>query len=250
MLSTRVAPAGYWWRGRPNFGDLLTPLLLAHFADLQVVWAPVAEASFVCVGSVLEHLPQGWSGTILGSGKLKAESQIDLSRARVLALRGPLTAQCVKGVRRGFVLGDAGLLADELVPVVEKKHALGLVPHWSDTTLEHRPEFQRYAPVVIRPSEDPLEVIRKIGECRKIISSSLHGIIVADAFGIPRRIEMTERFAKEGGDFKFRDHCAAVGVPFQVGVTQEPSRYKVQDRQHELFDVLEEFGRQVAGLAR
>jgi len=250
MLSSRVAPLGYWWRGRPNFGDLLTPLLLSHFADLEVAWAPVSEASFVCVGSVLEHLPPGWSGTIIGSGKLKEGSSIDLSRAQVLALRGPLTAQCVKGVKKEFVLGDAGLLADELVPRQEKKHALGLVPHWSDTTLELRPEFARYNPVIIRPTEDPLEVIRKIGECRKIVSSSLHGIIVADAFGIPRRIEMTERFAKEGGDFKFRDHCAAVGVPFQVGVTQEAHRYKVQDRQHELFDVFEEYGRKLAGLSK
>jgi hypothetical protein len=61
---------------------------------------------------------------------------------------------------------------------------------------------------------------------------------------------MTERFAKEGGDFKFRDHCAAIGIPFKVGVTQEPSRYKIQDRQHELFDVFEEFARKWAGLSR
>lgn len=248
MLSSRVAPTGYWWRGRPNFGDLLTPLLMSHFADLEVTWAPVAEAGFVCVGSVLEHLPPGWTGTVIGSGRLKPDSQIDLSRARVMALRGPLTAKGAKA-RGSFAIGDAGLLADELV-TVEKKHELGIVPHWSDTTLEHRPEFKRYNPVIIRPSEDPLEVIRKIGECRKIISSSLHGIIVADAFGIPRRIEMTERFAKEGGDFKFRDHCAAISIPFKVGVTQEPSRYKVQDRQHELFDVFEEFGRKLAGLSR
>lgn len=249
MLSSQVAPTGYWWRGRPNFGDLLTPLLMQHFADQNVTWAPVKEASLVCVGSVLEHLPPGWSGTVIGSGKLKPETQIDLTRARVLALRGPLTAMGVK-TRGGFVLGDAGLLADELVTGVEKKHELGLVPHWSDKNLENRPEFKRYNPVVIYPSGDPLEVIRKIGECRKIVASSLHGIIVADAFGIPRRVEMTERFAQEGGDFKFRDHCAAIGIPFKIGVTQEPSLYKIQDRQHELFDVFEEFARKLAGLSK
>jgi pyruvyltransferase len=246
MLASRIAPTGYWWRGRPNFGDLLTPLLLSHFSDLQVVWAPIEEASFVCVGSVLDQLPRGWTGTVIGSGKLRPESKIDLSAAKVLALRGPLTAKGVRGVRGDFVIGDVGLLADELV-TVEKKHALGIVPHWSDTQLEHRPEFKRFDPVIIRPSEDPLEVVRKIGECRKIVASSLHGIIVADAFGIPRRIEMTERFAKEGGDFKFRDHCAAVGLPFLVGVTQEPPRSKVQDRQHELYDVLTSFGREFMG---
>lgn len=243
MLADRIAPTGFWWRGRPNFGDLLTPLLLARFSDLKPVWAPVNEASFVCVGSILDLLPPGWTGTVIGSGKLRPESQVDLSSARVLALRGPLTAESVTGVRGDYVLGDVGLLADELVSV-EKKHNLGLVPHWSDQKLEHRPEFQRYKPIVIRPSEDPLEAVRKIGQCRKIVASSLHGIIVADAFGIPRRIEMTERFAKEGGDFKFRDHCAAVGIPFKVGVTQEVPRSRVQDRQCELYDVLTDFGRE------
>ena len=247
MSSSRVAPTGYWWRGKPNFGDLLTPLLLSHFSDLEVIWAPAKDASLLCVGSVLDQIQPEWNGTVLGSGKLKSYSEVDLSNARVLGLRGPMTAHRVKGVRGDFAIGDPGLLANELVPIVEKKHRLGLVPHWSDTTLEKRPEFLRYDPIIIRPSEPPLEVIRKIGECQKIVASSLHGIILADAFGIPRRIEMTERFAKEGGDFKFRDHCSAISMRFEIGLTQEASRYRVQDRQHEVFDAFEEYGKMVRG---
>lgn len=244
MPHTSANPTGFWWVGHPNFGDLLTPLLLQHFADLSVSWAPVGKANLVCVGSVLDLLPQRWDGVVIGSGKLREASSVDLSHATVLALRGPLTA---KGVKGSFALGDPGLLADELVTVT-KEHELGLVPHWSDKRLEHRPEFKKFKPLIIRPSNNPLEVLRQIGSCRKIVSSSLHGIIIADAFGIPRRTEMAEIFPREGGDFKFRDYAASIGVPFQVGVTQEAPRSKIQDRQHELYDVLVEVGRLFMGV--
>lgn len=227
----------FYWRGRPNFGDLLGPLLLAHFADLTTTWAPVAEAQVVSVGSLLHQLPTNWRGVVAGSGKLRETTDLRLMEATILGVRGPLTAVRLAHGRRDVALGDPAILANELVSPL-KEHRLGLVPHWSDTDLEHRPEFAPFSPLVIRPDGDPLAVLAAIGSCRKIVSSSLHGIIVADAFGIPRRVEMTPRFAQEGGDFKFRDHNAGVGVRHEIGVTQEAPRYLVQDRQHEVFDML------------
>ena len=242
----------FYWRGKKNFGDALGPLLLRHFSDLETEWSPLKDAAYITVGSILDNLPVGWSGAVVGSGKLHEASTPDLTQATVFGLRGPLTARTVQlaGKRRDFCLGDPGLLADELVPIQDKEYTLGLVPHWSDEGLEKRPEFQKFNPLIIRPSEDPLEVIAKIGKCRKIVASSLHGLIVADAFGIPRRTEMTPRFAKEGGDFKFRDHCAAIGMEFKVGVTQEAPRARVQDRKHEVYDMLREVGRIVMGLGQ
>jgi pyruvyltransferase len=241
-----VIPGAFFWQGRPNFGDLLTPLLLAHFANTEVMWAPAADADLVCVGSILEALPPGWDGIVAGAGKLKESSNINLTMATVLGVRGPLTAGSVKGIGKDYVLGDPGLLANELAHV-DKEHDLGLVPHWSDGELETRPEFLKYNPRIIRPSTDPIEVIQEIGRCRKIVASSLHGIIVADAFGIPRRVEMAKIFEREGGSWKFRDHDGAVGVKFQVGVTQEAPRYIVDDRQSELFDMLKSVGRRLLG---
>jgi pyruvyltransferase len=235
---------GYWWRGRPNFGDLLTPLLAERFTDVRLVWTPAACARVVISGSILEHLPTGWTGIVAGAGKLHEASTPDLSQATVLGLRGPLTA---RGIPGEYALGDPGLIADELVTGVEKVHNLGLVPHWSDAALEHRPEFKRYNPLIIRTGTDPLTVIRQIGSCRKIVASSLHGLILADAFGIPRRTELLPRLAHEGGDFKYRDHAAAVGLPFVLGLTQEAPRHIVQERQHALWDMLSKAGRRLMG---
>jgi pyruvyltransferase len=235
---------GYWWRGRPNFGDLLTPLLFERFTDVRLTWAPAADAVVVSSGSILEHLPPGWAGVVAGSGKMYEDSVPDLARATVLGLRGPLTAL---GVLGEYTLGDPGLIADELVYGVEKTHNLGLVPHWSDTGLERRPEFKRYDPLIIRVTDDPLDVIRQIGSCRKIVASSLHGLILADAFGIPRRTETTPQLASEGGNLKYRDHAATVGLPFVLGLTQEAPRHIVQERQHELYDMMASAGRLLMG---
>jgi pyruvyltransferase len=198
------------------------------------------SADLISVGSLLHLLPQDWSGIVAGSGTLFENTPRRFNNAQVLGVRGPLTA---RGMRNAgtLAIGDPGLLANELV-VAHKEHDLGLVPHWSDTDLEHRPEFKKYKPLIIRPDGDPKWVLRQIGSCRKIVSSSLHGIIVADAFGIPRRTETTPRFLKEGGDWKFRDHNAAVGVPFELGKTQEAPRWMVQDRKHEIYDMLRAVG--------
>jgi pyruvyltransferase len=153
-----------------------------------------------------------------------------------------LTARGIKG---NFALGDPGLLADELVIVNEKKYNLGLVPHWSDYQLEKDPRFLKYDPVIIRFNSDPLEVIRAIGACKKIVSSSLHGLILADAFNIPRRFEATASWGKEGGTFKVRDHNASLFLPFEIGLTQQANSNRVNDCKASLWDAMAEFGTMV-----
>ena len=107
----------YYWKVKPNFGDALTTLLLKKFTRLNTEWAAPEDAQLVMVGSVLDQLPKGWSGVVAGAGKLHEKTQLDLSKAKILAVRGPLTARGLKG---DFVLADPGLLADELVPEQDK----------------------------------------------------------------------------------------------------------------------------------
>lgn len=229
----------FWWNLVTNWGDRLSPLLLQRFAHVDAVWAPANEAEVVCVGSILGNLVKPtFTGIILGSGKLFEEGIVP-PLAHILALRGPLTARGIDGT---FALGDPGLLADELVTVNEKIHNLGIVPHWSDHRLEKDPRFLKYDPVIIRSGGDPLTVIRTIGACKKVISSSLHGLILADAFNVPRRFEATASWSREGGDFKVRDHNAALDLPFEIGVTQQANSNRVNDAKASLWDAFRLFG--------
>lgn len=229
----------YWWTGVPNFGDALAPLLLEHFTGILTEWSPILSAHIVSIGSVLEHLPPKWDGFVLGSGKLKESSHIDLSRATVLSLRGPLSSRSLYG---NFTYGDPGLLANELVGLQTKKWDLGILPHWRDAELVPRFVNLIRPPStvkVINPRDNPLDVVRQIGSCRRIVTSSLHGMVVADSFNIPRRVEVSPMLNKEGGDFKFRDYSASISAPFVPGKMMSPSIRLIEDVKYTVFDAYE-----------
>lgn len=234
----------YYWTGKKNFGDLLAPLLIKRFCHLDSELSTAAESELVMVGSILEHLDTYWHGVIAGCGFLKEDSYNLGGGAQVLAVRGPLTLKRTGTTRKNVVLADPGLLADELVGDQDKIYDLGLVPHWTDKNLEQNPIFKKYNPKIIRVDDDPLEVIKQIGQCKKIVSSSLHGIILADAFGIPRRIEIPPRSLshphQEGGLFKWEDYSASINMKLEIGLTQEADRNIITQKQNELFDVFEE----------
>lgn len=245
-LFSRPAIKAYWWAEVRNFGDALAPLLLQRFADLKVEWSPISHAKVASVGSILEHIPPLWDGYILGSGMLRENSPLHLHgmksgiTAKILALRGPLTARVIPG---NYALGDPGILADELVGPQERKWDLGILPHFTDTELE--PKFRALIPkehsvCVIKPGNDPLTVLREIGSCRRLVTSSLHGMIVADAFGIPRRVEYTNKMDRDGGDFKFRDYSASIKTPFEPGKITEPRRAYVEDVKFAVYDAYRE----------
>lgn len=226
----------YHWIGRPNFGDAISPYLISRFCpNLSPSWSPVADADVVTVGSVLEHIPSQWPGYVLGAGRLYPDRRLLIDKTTtVLGLRGPLTAAAWD---EDVAIGDPGLLADELVGSQSRIYDLGIVPHWSDTELAKNPHyFGKWSTTVIDPTWHPLTVVRMIGQCKKIVASSLHGIIVADAFGIPRKFEYTPRFDKEGGIFKFQDYSASIGAEFEVGKLIRANAHRVDDRKSELYD--------------
>jgi len=237
----------YWWKEVPNFGDAIAPFLLEQFAGIKVEWGTISHSSIASIGSVLEHVPPLWDGYILGSGKLFENSRLhSFKKATILAVRGPLSARHVG--RGDYALGDPGLLANELVGPQEKQWDLGIVPHWQDGDLVEK--FQKLMPAkystkVIDPKGDPLEVIRQIGASRRIVTSSLHGMIVADAFSIARRVEICSKMKQEGGDFKFRDYSASIQTPFETGKMFAPRRGNVENAQHAIYDAYKELGAQL-----
>lgn len=193
----------YWWNGVGNLGDLLTLTLFTAMGQ-DVEWAAPEEAEWVGVGSVLQHAPS-WAGkTVWGSGIGNPKEFVpDLSEANVLALRGMLTRDFVGS--KVETLGDPGLLvSDYFTPKPQDYTAV--VPHYLDwrRTRELYPEHH-----FVDVRGNPLAAIDVIAGADLIISSSLHGIVLADAFGIPRKWDPAEY--TQGGGFKFRDYFSVVG---------------------------------------
>jgi hypothetical protein len=203
-----VIPA-FWWDGHPNFGDALTPWLLRPLGVLPVLTTP-REARMVGVGSILEHLPETFDGVVWGTGLIRDEARA-LPKATFLAVRGALTREHV-GAPADVVLGDPGLLASEVLRRREVRYELGFVPHndhfRSPEVMDLRGrEDPRIHFIDVRTSPD--EVVREISRCRHVLSTSLHGLVVADSFGIPAA---WARLAPDliGATYKFHDHETAV----------------------------------------
>jgi hypothetical protein len=131
-------------------------------------------------------------------------------------VRGPITRHRALdcGASCPAVYGDPALLLPQLYePAPSARRALiGVIPHYFDKpkvfTYWQPPENSKNIDI-----QQPIErVIDEITACRYILSSSLHGLVVAHAYGIPA---LWVRFSDMllGDDTKFRDYLNAVGQP-------------------------------------
>ncbi len=205
--------SAYWYRDTLNFGDLITPLLLRHYGHTPVYERP-AKAQLVATGSILEHLRNDYAGIILGSGFIDEATRLSFPNAKVLAVRGALTRERLGAGRKSVALGDPGLLASEVMRNrEEKKYMLGIIPHYS---ANNSPVFGQlmvrlsHAATLIDVQNKPLAVFAAIDQCEHILSSSLHGLVVADSLGIPNRWLASANLW--GGRFKFDDYYSGIGI--------------------------------------
>lgn len=217
--------------GGRNFGDQLGPILLRHHG-IEVEWAKPAASELVTVGSILSKVPNGWTGTVLGTGFIERGMRKDLSRARVLAVRGALTLRAARLPAR-TPLGDPGILVPDLPRTAIGRTGTVIVPHYVDQAMAERHPRAMLAAI----TSDPAELLGIIAGADLVITSSLHGLIAADALGVPHVLE--PHGSVTGGMFKFRDYASAFGLPVQAGVERLTPRPLMADRQAELRALLQ-----------
>lgn len=195
-----------------NFGDLLGPmvvglLLAREGGDPRT--PPTRR--LLAVGSILHLARTG--DVVWGAGRNGriGDSVHCTEGLDVRAVRGPLTREWLvsRGVECPEVFGDPALLLPMLRPdLVElarsKRHAVTFVRHIDD-----RPSLPRRGVHTVSARADLERVLRSIAQSELVVATSLHAVIVAEAFGIPAR---SIRNASEP-EFKFADHYLATGRP-------------------------------------
>ncbi|MCG2622262.1 polysaccharide pyruvyl transferase family protein [Arthrobacter sp. I2-34] len=213
-------PAGhvltYWWDLKPNFGDTIGPWLVGAMTGSPVVnskWTEPQQPSLFTVGSVVGHLNvpghQLWgSGIINQLGTEKAERIGPNKPAAIHAVRGRLTRHELT-TKLGWdvpeVYGDPALLLPRFLEPAPSKKAgkIAIVPHYS-----HKAYFAGVKGPqlnLVNVGNGLERVVAQIAGASHCISTSLHGIIIAHAYGVPWTWLRIGDHALLGDTFKFED---------------------------------------------
>lgn len=202
----------HWGRGLNNFGDCLSPYILKHYG-FTPVYSQVKDSDIIMAGTILQWIPKDFSGIIIGSGA--DDIRLEFPNAKILALRGKLTKENLSTDNQNLILGDPGLIMNYVFPKnVHKKYELGIVPHFVDKNCEIVKKWETKFGnkcKVINVLQSARIVIKEIKACRNIISSSLHGLIIADAFNIPNlRFVNRTTMPSDFYDYKFKDYYSSL----------------------------------------
>ena len=195
----------------PNFGDNITPYLLSKVNKLNAirVGKHFKKTNYVMAGSIINRVNN--KSIVFGTGIIRENDKIIERPKKVLAVRGPLTRRYLlsKGIDCPDVYGDPGLLLPVFYkPSVTKKFPIGLIPHYADKKVVSSIGADIKIIDVFNNVE---EVVDEICSCDIVVSSSLHGIIIAHAYGIPALwVKLSDDLVGDG--IKFLDYYNSVGI--------------------------------------
>lgn len=204
---------------KKNFGDALNPFILQYYTGKEVVHSSRVLNLFFrpkifFIGSILDNFCS-YNAIIVGSGIKNRASRIFIKPKHVLAVRGPLTRKKLleRGVDCPEVYCDPALLLNEIIHLSgsEKTYDVGIIPHYADKKILEEIEIIHLGIQykIIDIELNRMDFIRTLCSCRYVLSSSLHGIIVAHSYGIPALwIKLSDKIA--GDDFKFRDYYYSI----------------------------------------
>ncbi len=239
----------------PNAGDLLNIHIMKNVFGIDIAQAGYLSAELSGIGSSLGEFQ-------LSENKIRRLKQIISSKKRVyvwgtgfmnseknqeepfynhkmefVALRGELSKNRVERLTgkdlSAIALCDGGILTSLMFDKpIEKRFELGIIPHYKE---QDNPAFQRLLQLsrnstLIDLRQEPMSVYRDIGACEYVLSSSLHGLIISDSFGIPNmHIKVSEKLLGDG--FKFQDYYSCYGLQddyFDIA-TGTPSIHDIVD---------------------
>lgn len=197
--------------GRVNFGDHLAEIVTRQLLALQGLTLDqevTKSARLLTIGSVLQYSADndhiwgtGWNGKV-------PEVMFKSKRLHVHAVRGPLTREFLRC--RGFtvpeIYGDPALLMphlfrDRFAPCAVRDYVF--VPNLHDLSI-----LPPQTAHVISPLQGWNRVIEQIMQAKLVLASSLHGLVIAEAYGIPARYV---RLSETENLFKYKDYYLGTG---------------------------------------
>jgi pyruvyltransferase len=217
-MARREDPNSVFWSVYypPNFGDLVGPYLYQRLTGENAIFRVPDGLSrrsvYVTAGSIMT-LVEG-NAIVWGSG-IMSRSATFPAPWRTLAVRGPRTRDRFRelGYPCPDVFGDPAILLPRVYqpPRRDLTHQVGVIPHYHDFS-EVRGWFAHDPTIKVIDVTHPVDqVIDQITSCARTASSSLHGLIVSNAYDVPSAwVRFSDRLGGDG--IKFLDYYASGGV--------------------------------------
>lgn len=180
-----------------NWGDLI-PFLIIKFLSRsnKITYNQVyninnrSQHTILSTGSVFNYsLP---TSIVWGTGCIDKE-KIGDNPKKIYSVRGPLTRQLLldKGFECPEIYGDPALFFPIIYNPTPRiiTHKIGFVPHYIEFENQKHikliSKLNKLGIKIINPCAGEYKFIDELLSVEKVISSSLHGLIAADAYNIP-----------------------------------------------------------------
>jgi len=227
----------YWYNspGFKNVGDTLTPIIVEHYTRKKIHLVPKEmKGKLLSVGSIMKMLRP--TDVVWGTGIARQDDSFPIAKqCKFLAVRGKLTEKILGLPIQAY--GDPALLLPLIYnPNIDKTKNIGYVPHYID-----QQHFKKITSETVNFIDVKLpwkQFIDKLLQYKLIRSSSLHGVIIAEAYGI--RAEWV-KYSNQviGNGFKFRDYLTGTNRQVQEPGLFPPIKDLVQIQQ-KLIHVLQD----------
>lgn len=205
--------AGLKWVRGQNFGDYLSCIIVSETArKLGLKKMSLSEGQkLLAIGSILHFAQDGdiaWGTGV--NGKIQAERH-PFSSLDVRMVRGPKTRDFLKekSISVGQTFGDPALLLPTLFPEYKWRPEIGkitVIPNLNELDLCKTKVPANFR--LVSPLTHWRKLVLDILSSELVLTSSLHGIIISETFGVPVRFVMPS-----GGEsiFKYQDYYLGTG---------------------------------------
>lgn len=218
FINEPVKQGLFYSAGRNNIGDCLAPWLVEKVSGKTFPYSNPLERRgehLFAVGSILSAATDDC--VIWGSGFIRENDKIKKRPRIISAVRGPLTAERLRTLGVSVpkkIYGDPAILVPLFMPTIRSidDRPIGLIPHYVDKDAIRRAKLFscKRAKIIDIETDDLGSFVRDLMTCELVVSSSLHGVILAEAFGIPAIwAKFDDRVV--GGEFKFLDYFRSTG---------------------------------------
>lgn len=216
-INKKILPLCYF-DGIPNVGDALNIKLISEISGYKPVKPPnIKIFQHLCaVGSVLSSMNN--KSIVWGSGLISEDAINDVSHiGDIRAVRGSLTKKKIEdrfNIELNVPMGDPALLMPLFLQPIStnKQYEFGLVLHYTDNSHHITKIARELGGEIIDVGLSIENFVDKINLCKKILSSSMHGLILSDAYNIPnQRVILSDHII--GGNFKFKDYYSTTSEP-------------------------------------